>query len=59
VKRELAGKSLTQDTLKKTWEGAVRTLLAADFATAFRCWYEHCEKCVNIAGGYVEKSLDF
>jgi histone-lysine N-methyltransferase SETMAR len=56
VKRELAGKTLTQETLKKAWEGAVRTLLAADFATAFRRWYECCKKCVNIAGGYVEKS---
>ncbi len=57
VKRELAGKALTQETLKKEWEGAViRTLSVADFATAFRRWYERYEKCVNIAGGYVEKS---
>jgi uncharacterized protein YukE len=55
VKRELADKTLTQETLKKEWEGAVRTLLVADFASAFRRWYDHCEKCVNIAGGYVEK----
>jgi histone-lysine N-methyltransferase SETMAR len=51
VKREL-----TQETLKKEWEGVVRTLLAADFATAFRRWYERCKKCVNIAGGYVKES---
>ncbi len=64
VKRELASKTLTQETLKKAWEGAVRTsqgggrqnLSAADFVTAFRRWYERCEKCVNIAGGYIEKS---
>jgi histone-lysine N-methyltransferase SETMAR len=56
VKRELAGKTLTQDTLKKEWEGAVRTILAADFATVFRRWYKRCEKCVNIAGGYIKKS---
>jgi histone-lysine N-methyltransferase SETMAR len=56
VKRELAGKTLTQETLKKVWEGAVRTLSAADFAMAFRRWYERCEKWVDIAGGYVEKS---
>jgi hypothetical protein len=36
VKRELAGKTLAQETHKKEWEGAVRTLSAADFATAFR-----------------------
>jgi hypothetical protein len=35
VKRELAGKTLTKETLKKEWEGAVRTLSAADFSTAF------------------------
>jgi histone-lysine N-methyltransferase SETMAR len=56
VKRELAGKTLTQENLKKEWEGAVRTLSVADFTTAFKRWYERCEKCVNIAGGYVEKS---
>jgi hypothetical protein len=55
VKRELADKTLTQETLKKEWEGAVRTFLVADFASAFRRWYDLCEKCVNIAGGYVEK----
>jgi histone-lysine N-methyltransferase SETMAR len=56
VKRELAGKTVTQGTLKKVLEGAVRTLSAADFAKAFRRWYERCEKCVDIAGRYVEKS---
>jgi hypothetical protein len=35
VKRELASKTLTQETLKKEWEGAVRTLSGANFATAF------------------------
>jgi hypothetical protein len=55
VKRELAGKTLTQKTLKKEREGAVRTLLAADFVTAFRGWYERCEKCMRIASGYVGK----
>jgi hypothetical protein len=36
VKRELAFKTLTQETHKKEWEGAVRTLSAVDFAMAFR-----------------------
>ncbi len=31
-----AGKTLTQETLEKEWEGAVRTLSTADFVTAFR-----------------------
>ncbi len=56
VKRELACLTLTKETFKKEWEGATRTLKAADFATAFRCWYERCKKCINIARSYVEKS---
>jgi hypothetical protein len=51
VKSKLAGK-----TLKKEWDGAVRTLLAADFATAFSQWYDRCKKCVKIAGRYFDKS---
>jgi histone-lysine N-methyltransferase SETMAR len=56
VKRELAGLILTKETFKKEWEGAARTLKAADFAKAFRGWYECCEKCINMAGIYFEKS---
>jgi hypothetical protein len=56
VKRELAGLTLTQETFKKEWEGAVRSIAAADFAEAFRRWYERHEKCVAIGGGYVEKT---
>jgi histone-lysine N-methyltransferase SETMAR len=56
VKRELAGLTLTKETFKKEWEGAAKTLKAADFATAFRRWMERCEKCIDIAGSYVEKS---
>ena len=51
----LAGKTLTAQTFKKEWEGAVRTLSAADFADAFQQWFRRCEKCVNIDGSYVEK----
>jgi histone-lysine N-methyltransferase SETMAR len=56
VKRELASLTLTKETFKKEWEGAAKTLKAADFATAFRRWMECCEKCIDIAGSYVEKS---
>ena len=56
VKRELAGLTLTQQTFKKEWEGAVRSLTAADFAEAFRQWYQRCEKCVAIGGSFVEKT---
>jgi hypothetical protein len=40
VKRELASLILTKETFKKEWEGAARTLKAADFSAAFRHWYE-------------------
>ena len=56
VKKELAGRTLTPDTFKTSWEGAVRTIAKEGFATAFRRWYERCQKCVRIAGGYVEKT---
>ncbi len=56
VKRELAGLMLTQDTFKKEWEGAVRSIEAVDFAEAFRSWFQRHEKCVAISGGYVEKT---
>jgi hypothetical protein len=56
VKEELAGRSPDEGTLKTTWEGVTRNIAAEEFATAFRRWYEHCEKCVRISGGYVEKT---
>jgi histone-lysine N-methyltransferase SETMAR len=56
VKKELAGLTLTRESFKKDWEGAMRTLSAADFAEAFRQWICRCEKCVEIGGGYVEKT---
>ncbi len=48
VKKELAGLTLTREIFKKEWEGAVRTLTAADFAEAFQQWYRPCEKCIAV-----------
>jgi histone-lysine N-methyltransferase SETMAR len=56
IKRQLAGKTLTQETFETMWEGAARTITEEDYAAAFRRWFERCEKCVRISGGYVEKS---
>jgi histone-lysine N-methyltransferase SETMAR len=56
VKKELAGLTLTRESFKKDWEGAVMTLSAADFAKAFQQWFRRCEKCVAIGGRYVEKT---
>ncbi len=51
VKEELAGWSLDEGTLKKTWEGVTRNIATEEFATAFQRWYECSEKCVRIGGG--------
>ena len=56
VKEELSGLTLSQESLKKTWEGVIRTIADEEFAFAFRRWYERCQKCIHIGGGYVEKS---
>ena len=45
VKSELAGKPLTQDTFKKSWEGAIRTVTKDDFTAAFDKWQHCCKKC--------------
>jgi hypothetical protein len=39
-----------QETLKKEWKRAVRTLSTGNFDMAFRQWYERCKKFVKIAG---------
>ena len=56
VKEQLSGLTLTQDSLKTTWEGVTRSIHREEFAAAFRRWYERCQKCIQIGGGYVEKT---
>ena len=56
IKKQVDGKTMTQKAFKKKWEGAVCTLTADDFATAFRGRYERCEKCLCIGGCYIKKS---
>ena len=56
IKKQLDGKTMALEAFKKEWEGAVRTLTADYFATAFRGWYECCEKCFCIGGCLVDKS---
>ena len=56
LKKELAGHHLSKYDSKTVWEGVSRTVAAEDFATAFRRWYERCQKCADIGGGYFEKS---
>jgi hypothetical protein len=56
VKDALAGTTLDQDNLKIAWEGVIRTIIADDFATAFRRWFVPAEKCVWIGSNFVKKS---
>ena len=55
VKEQLAGITMTQETFRPGWERVLRTISAAEFATAFLRWYERSEKCIQIGGTYVEK----
>jgi histone-lysine N-methyltransferase SETMAR len=45
----------SQDTIKKTWEGVIRSIAVEEFAAAFRGWYKRCRKCIDIGGKFVEK----
>ena len=56
VKEQLAGITLTQQSFRSTWDRVLKTISAAEFATAFLRWHERNEKCVRIGGTYVEKS---
>jgi hypothetical protein len=56
VKEELAGIRLTLKSLKKTWEGIIRNIGIDEFAIAFSWWLDHCNSCIEINAGYIEKS---
>ncbi len=43
LKKELAGFILTQEELKKEWEGVLRMVSREEFAKAFVQWYERCK----------------
>jgi hypothetical protein len=58
VKRELASLTLTQEIFKKEWEEAVKICLQQTSSQPLGGWYERCEKCVDIAGSYIEKSSE-
>jgi hypothetical protein len=56
LKNDLVDISLDENTIKKQWEGVSRRITAKEFATTLSWWYEHCQKCIAIGGGYVKKS---
>ncbi len=39
-RRSSGGLSIDEDSLKKTWEGVIRTIASAEFAIIFRWWFE-------------------
>ena len=55
VKEQLGGITLTQQSFQPTWERVLKSITAAEFATAFLRLYERNEKCIRITGNYVEK----
>ena len=56
VNEQLAGITLTQQRFQPTWERVLKSITAAEFATAFLRWYERNKKCIQITGNCVEKS---
>jgi hypothetical protein len=57
VKRELAGLILTQDTFKKEWgEGAVRSIMAAEFAEAFGDGFSATKNVFRLAADMLRKA---
>lgn len=55
VKNALAGVHLDDDKLKKAWDGVTATIAAADWMAAFNAWVRRCNKCIDVAGNFVEK----
>lgn len=55
VKNALAGVHLDDGELKKAWDGVTATIAAADWMAAFNAWVRRCNKCIDVAGNFVEK----
>jgi hypothetical protein len=45
-----------QDSIKNTLEGVATSLIAVDFAAAFRSWLWCCKKCIRLGNEFLEKS---
>ena len=56
VKEELASHTLSKATIKKVWEGVIRSIAVEVFATAFSKWLDRSKKCIRIGGDCIEKS---
>jgi hypothetical protein len=55
VEEEIAGIRLTLESLKKTWEGVIRSINIDEFTATFRQWLNRCNKYIRLNGGYVKK----
>ena len=56
VKEELADHTLSQEDIKKDWEGVSRTITVEEFTIIFRGPYDRNQKCFKIGDMYVDKS---
>ncbi len=56
MKNDLAGLHMTRDSFRNELERVLRGIAKDDFKTAFQKWIHRHEKCIQVAGGYVEKS---
>ena len=56
VREELSGHTLSQEDIKKDWEGVSRTITVEEFAVIFRGSYDGNQKCFKIGNIYVNNS---
>ena len=55
VKSGMSGVTVGDQTVRYAWEQVCRGIPAPKYATTFKKWLELHEKCIRLAGGYVEK----
>ena len=55
MKNDLAGLHMTRDSFRNELDRVLRDISKDDFTTAFQKWIHRHEKCIEVAGGYVEK----
>ena len=55
VKNQLAGISMDKDEVKKVWEGVINRMGADEWLAVFTSWRDRIEKCIQVAGNFVEK----
>ncbi len=56
MKNDHSGLHMTRDSFRNELERVLHDIIKDDFATAFQRWIHRHKKCIQVAGGYVEKS---